>query len=341
MLKGLEFARAAQAIAVAGKGEAEDWAANRWGRESKAYAVTKSAVVANSTGTQTALFGDYRAAAADFLELVRNESIIGRLPGLRRIPERIPYLKQTGSVSASWVGEGLPAPIANGSYQRGTIELEKLVALTVSTKELLNEPDSDRLLRDDLLTVCVEALDSAFIDPTNSGTTDIKPASVTNGLTALTATGTTKTDLEAMVSGFGGDLSRAVFIGKPQLFVQLNGAAYPNIGARGGELAGIPAIASNGLPNDATGDYQLALVDPAAIAYAGMDTAEIKVSEQGTIQMDTAPTQDATDGTGANLVSLWQSGGVAIMAMIEANWELRRADSLIIMDGFVGEESVS
>lgn len=336
-LKGLEFARAAQALAVAGKGEAPEWAASRWGRESKTYSVTKTAVAANSTSNQTGLSGDYRQAASDFLELVRNESIIGQMARLRRVPAQVPYLKQTESAEANWVGEGQPAPIANGLFTRSSLELEKLIAMTVTTKELLKEPDADRALRDDLVAACAESLDSAFIDPANAGTTDVKPASITNGVSALTATGTMSLDIERMVSIFGGDLKRAVFIGKPQLFTKLYGADYPNVGARGGELAGIPAIASNGLPNSAGDDYQLALVDPAAIAYAGLTTARLKATEQGTIEMTDAPTQDAP--TGSSLVGLWQSGLVAIAAQIDANWERQRDDAVVVLEGVAGAET--
>lgn len=338
-LKGIEFARAAQALALVGKAEAPEWAASRWGRESKTYSVTKTAIAANTTDNQAGLSGDYRQAASDFLELVRNESIIGQMARLRRVPAQVHYLKQTESAEANWVGEGKPAPISNGLFTRSSLALEKLIAMTITTKELLNEPDTDRALRDDLVAACAEALDSAFIDPANAGTTDVKPASIANGITALTSVGPMAHDIERMVSTFGGDLKRAVFIGSPALFTRLYGADYPNIGARGGEIAGIPAIASNGLPNTDADDYRLALIDPAAIAYAGLTTARLKTSEQGTIEMTDAPTQDAP--TGSSLVSLWQSGLVAIAAQIDANWERQRDDAVVILETYFDDMDYS
>jgi hypothetical protein len=329
--KGLNFARAALALAM-NDGSAAEWAAHRWGQDSKAASITKAAVSIGDTGTHAALHGDYAAAAAEFIELVRAESIIGQLNGLRRVPNRTPFLRQTGSTTANWVGEGKPAPISKAVFTRDTIQLLKLMAMTVNTKELLSGPDADRILRDELLKATREALDTAFIDPANSGVADEQPASITNGLTALTATGTMKTDIEAMVGAFEGDLSRAVFVGSPELFVKVNGDTYPNIGARGGELAGVPAIASTGLPDDGSGKHRLVLLDPGQIIYTGMETATLKSSEAGTIEMSDTPTANGATSTGAELVSLFQCNAVAVGAMIEANWERQREAAVVLLE---------
>ena len=224
------------------------------------------------------------------------------------------------------------APISKAVFARDTIRLLKLMSMTVSTKELLSGPDADRILRDELLKATREALDAAFIDPANSGVANQQPASITDGLTALTATGTMKTDIEAMVGAFEGDLSRAVFVGSPELFVKINGDTYPNIGARGGELAGVPAIASTGLPDDGSGKHRLVLLDPGQIIYTGMETATLKSSEAGTIEMSDTPTGDGTTSTGAELVSLFQCNAVAVAAMIEANWERQREAAVVLLE---------
>ena len=167
-IKGLNFARAALAMAM-NDGNAEEWAARRWGQDSKAASITKAAVNIGDTSAHAALHGDYAAAVAEFIELVRAESIIGQLNGLRRVPDGTPFLRQTGSTTAKWVGEGKAAPISKAVFARDTIRLLKLMSMTVSTKELLSGPDADRILRDELLKATREALDAAFIDPANSG----------------------------------------------------------------------------------------------------------------------------------------------------------------------------
>ena len=330
--KGLNFARYALAKAVAGP-DAIDFAERAWGRDSKAAMVTKAAVSASSTDSQSALHGDFEAAAAEFLELVRAESIGGRLTGLRRLPHDTPYLRQTGTVSANWVAEGKPMPISNSSFVRDKLGLLKVTAVTVSTMELLEGPDADRILRTDLVAATREALDRALIDPANAGIPDEKPASITNGLTALTGSGTLKTDVEAMVAEFDGDFSRAVFIGSPELFVKMNGNDYPNIGARGGEIAGIPALASSGVPDDGTGNSRLVLLDPGAVVYTGGDTAEIRTTDSATIEMTDTPAGSALPPTEVDLVSLFQVNAKAIGAMHYANWRREQSGGVVLMEG--------
>lgn len=340
-IKGLDFARYALARAVAGP-DAADWAARQWGRDLKPAAYTKAAIGAQSSDSP--LSGDVRQAAAEFIELVRSETILGRLQGMRRVPSDTAFLKQTGTTQANWVGEGQPMPISNATFERDNISLLKIAALTVSTIELLEAPGAEMALRDDLVRVTAEAMDLAFIDPANAGVTDRTPASITNGLTPVASTASDadgyRSNLSKMIAQFEGDLGRAVLVGRPQLFVQMHSADYPNIGARGGELAGLPAFASKGLPNDANGNYRLALIDPGEIIFTGMQNAEVKISEAGTIEMDSNSTSDALAGTGTNQVSLFQANAKAIAAMIAANWERQRDNSVVLLDGIAGTESV-
>jgi hypothetical protein len=160
------------------------------------------------------------------------------------------------------------------------------------------------------------------------------PTSITNGLTAVAASGNLKADIDRLVAGFNGDLAAAFLVGKPELLVQISGADFPNVGARGGEIAGIPTLAANAVPNDADSDYQLALIDPAGIAYTSDNSeADVRVSRQGTIQMTDAPDNNAITATAANMVSLFQTNGAAIAALMRENWRVVRPGSVRLLSG--------
>lgn len=337
--KGTTFARMviAKAIGQNNNAEAAGFAAARWGEASAPARLLKAAVSAGSTGDPDfgPLSGEYGSAATEFIALVRQRSIIGRLSGLRRVPLHVPILLQTGGIEGSWVKEGRPIPLSKMVFERTTMDVLKIAAMTVITEELLttSDPAAEQLIRADLVRALAEGSDGAFIDPANAGVPEEQPASVTHGLTAITSTGDFKSDLDRLVAGFPGDLSAAFLVGKPELLVQISGAEFPNVGARGGEIAGIPTLASEGVPN-AGGQYQLALIDPTGIVYTADDAAaDVRVSRQGTIEMSDTPTNDGVTGAGSNQVSLWQNNCVAVAGLMRENWRVERPGSVRLLAG--------
>jgi hypothetical protein len=339
--KGSTFTRIAMAKAIARGSDfsAIDIAASRWGEGSAPARILKAAVAAGSTdGASWAgpLAGEYATAVAEFMTLVRAQSIIGRLPNLRRIPPRVPLIRQTSAPKAHWVGEGKPMPLTHMTFARDALSTDKLAAMLVVTDELLQaaDPASEAMIRAELVRAITDASDAAFIDPTNAGVDDEQPASVTNDADARASSGGSaehfKKDLAAMVEAFGGDLTSAYLIGRPELFVKLNAQGFENVGARGGEIAGIPALASRNVPNDADGDYTLSLIDPTGISYAAdEEQAQISVSRQGSVQMSDMP--DTPPGAGTVMVSLWQMNLTAIAAILHESWRVERPGSVSIL----------
>ena len=91
-----------------------------------------------------------------------------------------------------------------------------------------------------------------------------------------------------------------------------NGKAFPNIGATGGTLWGMPVITSASAPTDTNSPSEtvIALVDAAEILYAE-GTIEIKIANHATIEMSDAPDSPPTAST--TMVSLWQHDLLALM----------------------------
>ena len=343
--KGTTFVRAAIATAVAkndimGAGE---YAGARWGDGSQISRVMKAAVAAGTAGGSTwggELVGEAGTAAAEFIAAVRAQSIIGRMAGLRRVPFQTPILAQTGIASAAWVGEYKPIPLTKMGWDRKTMQTLKVAAMCVVSNELLRstDPSAEAFIRTDLIKAVAAASDEAFIDPANAGVGDEMPASVLHGVTPMPSTGDFENDVKRLIAGFTGDLSAAYFVGKGKLFAQIAGTTFPNVGARGGEILGVPALASDGVPNDGDGSYQLSLVDPTGITFTANDAAaQIKTTSQAMIDMRDDPT--LPPGPDQQLVSLFQVEGTAIAALLHENWEVQRAGSAAILTGIAPLEA--
>lgn len=357
--KGISFARLAIAMAVGGDDHetAARIAALRWGEKSLAHEVLtrggpqflreKANIPAGSTqsGGWAEILVNFEGAAAEFFSLVRERSLLGRIPGLRRVPLRTRLIGIASGFSAAWVGEGQAKPVSKGAFTQETLVGRKVSSLTVVTDELLDsaDPASERVIRDDMVNAMAATIDESFINPANAGVANVEPASIAYGAAVDAATGTSTDDLRDAVTfaigQFDGDLTRAVLVGRPELFAHMglqSAFQIEQLGARGGSLGGIPAIATTALPLDAGGKQQLVLVDPDSVAF-GEEGMDLRTSRKGTIQVADNPTGSTTDPTGtASVISLWQCNSSGILAEKTIGWQLARSGGVRVITGLVG-----
>jgi hypothetical protein len=340
-MKGAAFVRTVLAEVARERGD-EGFAARRFGADSlparivtkggmEALAFEKTTVAGGGTasGNWAELLHDAESAATEFFGLVRERSLLGRL-GLRRVPMRIRLLTATDGFNAAWVGEGQPVPVSSAAFDEATLDPLKCSALTVVTEELLqsSDPSAEAVVRDDLVGAVVAAVDATFLDPANSGSAGVEPASVTNGAVTVNASGDNLDDLRLLIDALppGADLERAVLIGSPYSFAKLHDPmVLPGLGVRGGNALGIPAFASKAAGDD------LVLLDPDSIAY-GTGSVDVRVSTQASIQMLDNPTNASATGTATNMVSLWQTNAAAVMATVSTNWQPAR-DAVAVLAG--------
>ena len=127
-------------------------------------------------------------ASAEFFDLVRAKSIIGRLP-LRRIAFYTRTLSMDEGARVAWRDEGAayttsPLKLTN---QTGLAPFE-VGALIVVTARCWKMTASRRrlIVRDQLVKALAVAVDRDSSTLTNSGTAGVKPASVTSGAAAST-----------------------------------------------------------------------------------------------------------------------------------------------------------
>jgi HK97 family phage major capsid protein len=185
-------------------------------------------------------------------------------------------------------------------------------------------------------------MDAAFVDPSKSST-GISPASITNGVSALTPTGTTGaaliSDVNRLIGQFLANnlsLATAVFITTQQVAARIGSLLnsfgqpmFPGVNAQGGTLLGIPVIVSENVPSTTgspTEGYPLILVKADDILLADDGQVVIDASREASLQMGSAPDSPTTAST--IMVSLWQQNSIAIKAERFINWTKRRSTAV-------------
>src|SRR5699024_5082206 len=148
--------------------------------------------------------------AADFIGYLMPQTIIGNL-SMRTVPFRQPIITQTDIGSAAWVGEGAPKPATSMAFSKKELAPLKVAALAVASMETIRDssPSADVLIRDSLVEALKYRLDADFIDPANAGAANVKPASITNGVTGTAASGkdaaAVRKDIKALFGKFIGN----------------------------------------------------------------------------------------------------------------------------------------
>lgn len=287
-----------------------------------------------------------RPLANSFLELVRPRSLVDRIVGLRQVPLNTSMLRVTGAAATYWVGEGAPKPLGRFSLDRATMGWAKLVSMIVVSDELVRASGqlADYAFSVELARGVASYLDKYFIDPSLGPTANVSPGSITHGITPIASSGVTPaaviSDLKQLFAQFvaaDGAIEEAVLTMHPKTALALSlmqgpdgGLLFPKIGARGGEIGGVPvlttsAAAAAGSP----GETFIVMFDPGQILFSDDGDISMHYSHYGSVQMSDTP------GSGAQQqVSLWQNNLVGIQAERFATWE-RATDSAVAVLGNV------
>lgn len=357
---GLEFARFAKVKAIS-RLDSEpvlQVAERMYGENSNVYGMvkglmTKGAVVPGSTASGNwagDLVSDEGGAVADFVAYLRPATILGKfgtndVPGLRMVPFRQRLISQTGGGAAYWVGEGKPKPLTAFDFDATTLEPNKIANIAVLTEENIRDssPSSEAIVRDSLRDAIAAGIDTAFIDPSNGGTPNVKPASITNGAAAIASESYSdaddiRLDVRSVFQKFidaNNPPSSGVWIMSATnalalslILNPLGQREFPGISMSGGVFEGLPAIVS-----EYAGDT-VALVNASDIYFGDEGGVQVDMSREASLEMlDSGFTQDGSAGTGASLVSLFQNNLVALRAERHLNWKRRRPSGVAYLTG--------
>lgn len=281
----------------------------------------------------------YQTMASEFIELLRPQTILGRINGLRHIPFNVKVAGVTSGSSVGWVGEGKAKPVSQMAFGSRTLARYKAAGIVVLTDELVREssPSAEAAVRSDLTAAMAQFLDQQFVDPAVAGTPGVSPASITNGITPVASSGTDlmalHTDLKAAIGKFIAakiPLSSGTWIMNPSTAMAISMMRNPlgqvefgQISMNGGTFLGMPVVVS-----ESAGD-QIVLLVPNEIYLADNGEVLIDASREASLEMDTEPGSDGA----ATLVSLWQQNMVGIRAERFVNWARRRNDAVAVITG--------
>lgn len=346
--KGIGFVRllAAKTNAYLSKGQFTplDFAKARpnWQTETpEVMEILKAAVSAGTTtdSTWASPLAQYQNLASEFVEYLRPKTIIGRIPGLRKVPFLIKFPRQTGAAVANWVGQAKPKPATSLAFDSLQLDPLKVAGIVPISMELMrfSSPSAETIIRDDLAGAIAQLVDHDFTDPEKTAVANVSPASITNGVTPTAATGTTyaflKTDVKTAMGNFlGANITPDTVIMKESLALSLSlmetslgNPQFPGLTMNGGTFMGMNAVTSQNLDytedSPQEGDL-LIFLRAQDIALADDGQVDVDVSTEASIEMSTTPTDPVTSST--VLVSLWQHNLVGIRAERMINWVKRR-----------------
>lgn len=334
----------AKAIAYLEQRDVGQIAEERWGKtHPQLVSVIKAGVTAGSSGTGTGDWGSELIAAdarytGDFIEFLYGRTVFHQLP-LREVPENVTIKGQDGAATAYWVGEGKAIPVTSMDFSDVTLTSLEIDALAAITKKLVREssPAAEMLVRDGLVQAVRQKIDTTFLS-TAAAVTGVSPAGLLNGLSAGSASGydadALRADIAALYAGFiaAKNATGLYWVMGPSLAKQvslmrnaLGQREFPDLSQSGGTLEGDPVVVGD---NVGAGDF--ILLKPSDIYKIGDRGISVSVSDQATIEMDTAPTGDAGVPTAqsANMVSMFQSNSVAIKVTLPMNYAKRRSSAV-------------
>lgn len=351
--KGIRYVRylGAKYLASQQFRPAADIAKEMWPDTPEVELALRSAIAAGTTSdtTNAGPLVVQQNLASEFAQLLVPATIIGRIPGLRAVPFNIKVPRATQNPTGYWVGEGKIKPLSAMAFDSVTLGISKVAAIVPITEELLrfSSPAAEGIILDGLRDALAYRTDRDFLDPSKAAD-DISPASITNGVTAITPTGSTadafRDDLGSMLANYMADnqaVGGLVLVTTSTMAMRLSlmrntlgNKEFPDITINGGFLEGIPVVTSEniaaptGSPFDGT---LIVAINASEVMLADEGGVSIDASREASLQMDSAPDSPETASTVS--VSLWQHNMVAFKAERFINWKKRRSAAVQYING--------
>lgn len=329
--QGIGFAMLVKASAIATKskgGVSTKDVLERWNAPNNIInACVQKAVIGTTTeGNFGQSLTDYTNLTGEFIDLVRQKTMVDKIAKqMRQVPFNIKLPTQTASGSVGWVGEGKMKPVGNPEFGSMTLGFAKIAGIVLLSDELIrfSNPKADQLVRDDLVDTVAQFIDEQFFDPDKAESAE-SPASVLNGVSEITATGTTADKIDADTNTLiaqlvdaGISLEGAVWGMSETRAMQISGMrdALGRIYFEGMSLTGERSF--KGLPVHTSGKLgdKIVLIVPSQILLADDGGVDFSVSNEATINMG--------DERTPKYVNLFQNNLTAIRAERFIRWKKR------------------
>lgn len=295
----------------------------------RALEIQKGAVAAGGTlggewGSELLATSRVSTAISD---AVRARSVISRLDPMR-VGFDVALTWLVSSTPAVFVEQHASIPVGSRTFAPdATLRAAKLGSMLYTSRELLVMPGVEELLARELIASCAHGLDLALLNPDGVGA-DATPASLVSlsdvfyngsGATTPAAIDDLLTAMAAHVHTLGSDMTRCVWIlptatciGLAALRTAAGGPhAFPTVNAAGGELLGMPIIASGYVPAGLC-----VLIDAAEVLFAEEPLTTVSLSNDAMIDV-------SEELNGSVLMSVFQVDATAFKVIRYANWRMR------------------
>jgi HK97 family phage major capsid protein len=293
---------------------------------------TLKAAVAGATTSSADELAPLRILATGFTATLTNAAFDAVLADSNIVPLHVTFALTTADATAAAAGEGAAKRVSSISFGRGTLAARKAATLIAVSEELLRFNSAVGLIENSLRAGIADAVDSIFLSTLISGTTPIASTGATAAavlhdirllLDAATVTGNSKFHLivSPTTSARLATMTTAT----------IGGLAFPQMTPTGGTIGGIAVHASDQLVNTAL------LIDAAQLV-AAVDPVEIRVSQNASVQMDSAPSQTIASGSPAapvasTVVSMYQTDSVAMICERRFGFALTRPSAAQSLSG--------
>jgi HK97 family phage major capsid protein len=202
-----------------------------------------------------------------------------------------------------------------------------------------SNPSAESKVRDDISASVVTKQDKDFIDPSKAASANVSPASVTYQTVPVLTTGTTATQFRTDFATLLATFATALLSPEDIVIIMSTGQAlnislmlsslgvpfFPALTMQGGYLLGFPVITTTAMTSIGSPVSEIMVAVKAGEIYLADDgVVTIDASDQASVEMVDSSSQTGIVGTGASLVSAFQSGLLFLKATREINWKLRR-----------------
>lgn len=340
----------AKALAHIENHERPAWqiANERWGKTNPTLVSVMKAGVAGG-GASSGEWGAELVQAdarytGDFITLLYAATVYDKL-GLFEVPAYVTIKGQDGGATANWVGESKSIPVSAQDYSTVSLSPLKVAAISVVSKEILkhSSPAAEQLVRNSLVEACSQKVDTTFLGAAAASST-VSPAGLLNGLSSLGSNGYTidavREDMRELTAPFitaKYDTTGLILVMHPGLADSLSlmanalgQQAFPGITAAGGTLLGKRVITGHNV-----GSTTVILLDPRNIWRIGDTGIEVSVSDQATLEQDSAPqgASDTPTAASATLMSMFGTDSVAFKVVRPVSYQKRRSSAVT----FIGD----
>lgn len=254
----------------------------------------KAAVGANTLSD----FGDAsgQSMVEAFIGTIRHRNLLDALAVFARpIPVGVRRVLVASGAIASATEEAAAKAVTKLNLNLSDSDWRKVAAIVVISDELAKseDPAARRLFESELETAVINASNTAVLD--------------TMTITNIPTTGDVQTDLEAALAAC--DDSVGYVAGMRPEDVRVLALRFPDSGLhvhRGGEL--VPGVRIVGVP-----DLPITVIPASRFSLRDFGL-RLKRSQHATLEMDTEPTGDSDTPTETQLVSMFQTNSLALLA---------------------------